>query len=189
MPDLRFLDGFGTGSTGATQKTCLKLNRKCRTRDIPQWHFSPVVFLASKTTQIKNRVKIRVNPSLELGTILLQKWYPRIRIWSRAVCANKNWPLTSAILKTFNKPNTPRAENGDIFKNLWLRSLESIFDFLIARVFSPAQKRYKNRRSIVPTFWFGKCGGFARSLTSFNLITILTSFKKYCVTRLDSESD
>ena len=60
MPDLRFLDGFGTGSTGATQKTCLKLNRKCRTRDIPQWHFSPAVFLASKTTQIKNRVKIRV---------------------------------------------------------------------------------------------------------------------------------
>jgi len=60
MPDLRFLDGFGTGSTGANQKTCLKLNRKCRTRDIPQWHFSPAVFLASKTTQIKNRVKIRV---------------------------------------------------------------------------------------------------------------------------------
>ena len=51
-PDLRFLDGFGTGSPGATQKSCLKLNRKCRTRDIPQWHFSPVVLLASKTTQV-----------------------------------------------------------------------------------------------------------------------------------------
>ena len=108
----------------------------------------------------------------ELGVLLLPKWYPRIIIWGRAVCANKHWPLTSDTLKAFDRANTPISENVVPFKNLWFRSLESIFGFLIARVVSPAQNRYKNRRSITLTFCFGKWGVKSRWLTSFNLTVL-----------------
>ena len=95
---------------------------------------------------------------------------PRIRIWSWAQWANKNGGLTSDTLNISNYLNASGSGIRQITKNLYFRSLESIFSFMSARVFSPAQNRC--------IMWGGggwllhgwkRCNIHPPWLTSFNL--------------------